>query len=121
VARLVATSTAVAQTDVRGLPPWPDVVRTVRQQMRSLVGAHRDLDDLTQVALERLLRGISGFDGRSELSTFTYRICLRVAMNQWRGWRRWLRRFELGFNRSHSRFSCQHMATRGREGRDRGN
>jgi RNA polymerase sigma-70 factor (ECF subfamily) len=64
--------------------------------MRSLVGTHRDLDDLTQVALERLLRGIGGFDGRSELSTFTYRICLRVAMNQWRGWRRWFRRFELG-------------------------
>jgi RNA polymerase sigma-70 factor, ECF subfamily len=74
---------------------WPVVVRTVHRQMRSLVGpAHRDLEDLTQAALEQVLRGLSRFEGRAELTTFTYRICAHVAMSHYRGWRRWLRRFQ---------------------------
>ena len=76
--------------------PWPEVVTLVRRQMRSLAGASSELDDLTQLALERLVRCESRFEGRSEFSTFSYRVCTRVAINHWRSWRRWLRRFELG-------------------------
>jgi RNA polymerase sigma-70 factor (ECF subfamily) len=62
--------------------------------MRSLVGpGHRDLEDLTQSALERVVVGLPRFEGRAELTTFTYRVCANVAMSHWRGWRRWLRRF----------------------------
>ena len=80
---------------VRGDVAWPVVVRTVHRQMRSLVGpTHRDLEDLTQAALEQVLRGLPRFEGRAELATFTYRICAHVAMSHFRGWRRWLKRFQ---------------------------
>jgi len=73
--------------------PWPEVVATVRAQMRSFVGATSELEDLTQAALERVVRSLDRFERRSTLATYSYRICARVAMNHWRGWRRWLRRF----------------------------
>jgi len=78
--------------------PWLEVVRIVRVQMRSLVGAGTDLEDLTQTALERLVRGVSSFEGQADFATYSYRVCVRVALNHWRGWRRWLRRFELGIS-----------------------
>jgi RNA polymerase sigma-70 factor (ECF subfamily) len=34
------------------------------------------------------------FESRAEISTYSYRVCIRVALNHWRWWRRWLRRFE---------------------------
>ncbi|WP_394834109.1 RNA polymerase sigma factor [Pendulispora rubella] len=79
-------------------PPmaWPDLVSLVRAQMRSLVGATPDLEDLTQSALERIVRAIDRFEGRSEFSTYTYRICARQAMNHWRWSTRWRRWFSLG-------------------------
>jgi RNA polymerase sigma-70 factor (ECF subfamily) len=77
-------------------PSWPELVRVVHRHMRSLVGPSRELEDLTQAALEQVVRSLPRFEGRSELTTFTYRICARVAMNHWRWWRRWLRRFEPG-------------------------
>lgn len=85
-----------AGSRVRGLPlDWPEVVTLVRRQMRSFVGAaSRDLEDLTQTALERIYRSADRFEGRAELATYTYRVCLRVAMNHWRWYKRWLRRFE---------------------------
>jgi RNA polymerase sigma-70 factor, ECF subfamily len=74
---------------------WPVIVRTVHRQMRSLVGpGHRELEDLTQAALEQVFRGLPRFEGRAELSTFTYRVCTHVAMSHFRGWRRWLKRFQ---------------------------
>jgi len=74
---------------------WSDLVRTVHRQMRSLVGGgHRDLEDLAQAALERLVVALPRFEGRAELTTFTYRLCAHVAMDHWRGWRRWARRFQ---------------------------
>jgi RNA polymerase sigma-70 factor (ECF subfamily) len=75
---------------------WEELVATVHRQMRSIAGPTRDLEDLTQNALEQVLRSLDRFEGRGELSTFTYRVCVHVAMNHWRWWRRWLRRFELG-------------------------
>ncbi len=67
----------------------------VRAQVRSLVGPSAELEDLTQSALEQVLQAIDGFEGRSELSTFTYRIASRVVMNHWRSLRRYLKRFVL--------------------------
>ncbi len=74
---------------------WPQLVTTVHRQMRSLVGpGHRDVEDLTQAALERVLKALPRFEGRAELATFSYRVCVHVAMDHWRGWRRWARRFQ---------------------------
>jgi RNA polymerase sigma-70 factor, ECF subfamily len=73
---------------------WPEVVALVRRQMRTFVGGSRDLDDLTQSALERIYRSADHFEGRSEFATYTYRVCSRVALNHWRWYKRWLRRFE---------------------------
>lgn len=79
---------------VRGDVAWAEVVTLVRRQMRSLVGTGRDLEDLTQTALERIYQHADRFEGRAQFSTYTYRICSRVAMNHWRWYKRWLRRFE---------------------------
>jgi RNA polymerase sigma-70 factor, ECF subfamily len=75
---------------------WPEIVRIVHAYMRSIAGPSPDLEDLTQAALEQVVRGLPRFDGRAQLSTFTYRICAHVAMNHWRWWKRWLRRFRVG-------------------------
>jgi RNA polymerase sigma factor (sigma-70 family) len=97
LARLVAASHAMASA--RELDhDWPELVATVHRQMRSVVGPGRDLEDLTQTALEQVLRGLERYEGRAALSTFTYRICAHVAMNHWRWWRRWLKKFELGLD-----------------------
>src|SRR5262249_53549147 len=59
-----------------------------------VIGPSRDLDDLTQTALERVVRGMDSFEGRAELTTFVYRIAVNVALSHWRWWRRGLRRFD---------------------------
>lgn len=79
-------------------PSWPELVRLVRAQVRSLVGPTRDLEDLTQATLEQVVRSLDRFEGRSELSTFTYRIASHVVMNHWRSLRRYFRRFVLGID-----------------------
>jgi RNA polymerase sigma-70 factor (ECF subfamily) len=80
---------------------WSDLVRTVHRQMRSLVGGgHRELEDLAQAALERLVVALPRFEGRAELATFTYRLCAHVAMDHWRGWRRWAARFQFWTDRA---------------------
>ena len=78
------------------LPSWPELVSLVRAQVRSLVGPTRDLEDLTQTALEHVVRALPSFEGRSELSTFTYTISSRIVMNHWRSIGRYFRRFVLG-------------------------
>jgi RNA polymerase sigma-70 factor, ECF subfamily len=79
-------------------PPWPELVSMVRAQVRSLVGPTRDLEDLTQATLEQVVRSLDRFEGRSELSTFTYRIASHVVMNHWRSLKRYFRRFVLGID-----------------------
>jgi RNA polymerase sigma-70 factor (ECF subfamily) len=80
---------------------WPEMVETVHRQMRSLVGGgHRELEDLTQAALERLVVALPRFEGRAALTTFTYRLCAHVAMDHWRGWRRWAKRFQFWTDRA---------------------
>lgn len=82
----------------RAAPAWPELVSLVRAQVRSLVGPTRDLEDLTQATLEQVVRSLDRFEGRSELSTFTYRIASHVVMNHWRSLKRYFRRFVLGID-----------------------
>ncbi len=77
---------------------WPELIDLVRAQVRSLVGPTRDVEDLTQATLEQVVRSLDSFEGRSALSTFTYRIASRVVMNHWRSLRRYFRRFVLGLD-----------------------
>jgi RNA polymerase sigma factor (sigma-70 family) len=99
MARLVAVQPAARSVVARDAElDWDELVSTVHRQMRSIVGPARDLEDLTQMALEQVLRGIDRYEGRAKLSTFTYRVCAHVALNHWRWWRRWLRSFELGID-----------------------
>lgn len=99
MARVVAVQPAAARAITRDKElDWGHIVSTVHRQMRTIVGPTRDLEDLTQIALEQVLRGSERFEGRAKVSTFTYRICAHVALNHWRWWRRWLRSFDLGID-----------------------
>jgi RNA polymerase sigma-70 factor (ECF subfamily) len=80
--------------DVAAAVPWPELVVLVRGTVRRIVGPNEHLDDLTQTALENVVRGLDGFQGRADLRTFVYRVAVNVALNHWRWWRRWLRRFD---------------------------
>ena len=90
---VVAATPAVESID--GIA-WDELLAVVHRQMRSLTGPSRDLEDLTQAALEQVVRSTPRFRGDSELTTFTYRVCVNVVMNHWRWWRRWTLRFEFG-------------------------
>ena len=72
-----------------------EVFGLVYRQMRSLVGARPEFEDLVQIAAEQALRGLGTFEGRSKLSTWTYRICYLTLRKHERWYRRWLRRFSL--------------------------
>jgi len=74
---------------------WDDLVATVHRQMRTVAGPSPDLEDLTQVALEQVVRSMDRFRGEGELATFTYRICVNVALNHWKSFRRWWKRFTI--------------------------
>jgi len=72
-----------------------EVFELVCQHMKRLTGGYgADFDDLVQIAAERALRDLDGFEGRSSLSTWTFRVCYRTLLNERRWYRRWLRRFE---------------------------
>jgi len=63
------------------------------RQMRSLAGPRPDLDDLVQAAAERALRSWNRFEGRSQISTWTYGIAFRTLIDHDRWYHRWRRRF----------------------------
>jgi RNA polymerase sigma-70 factor (ECF subfamily) len=71
-----------------------EVFALVYRQMRKLAGP-RDVEELTQVAVEQVLRALPRFEGRSQLSTWTFRICYLTVRKHDRWYRRWLRRFTL--------------------------
>ena len=73
--------------------PGDDLLVLVYRQMRSLAGPGQDLDDLVQTAAEQAVRSFHSFEGRSEVSTWTFRICYHVLLKHRRWFRRWLRRF----------------------------
>jgi RNA polymerase sigma-70 factor, ECF subfamily len=88
---------AVADAVVRDRPSSAtpeEVFSLVYRQMRKLAG-HRDVDELVQTAAEQALRSLPAFQGRSRLSTWTFRICYLTVRKHDRWYRRWLHRFTL--------------------------
>jgi RNA polymerase sigma-70 factor (ECF subfamily) len=71
-----------------------EIFDLVYRQVRMLAG-HRDVDELAQAAAEQAIRSLPSFEGRSALSTWTYRICYLTVRKHDRWYRRWLRRFTL--------------------------
>jgi RNA polymerase sigma-70 factor (ECF subfamily) len=71
-----------------------EVFALVYRQIRRLAGP-RDVDELTQLAAEQVLKSLPRFEGRSQLSTWTFRICYLTVRKHDRWYRRWLRRFTL--------------------------
>ncbi len=49
-----------------------------------MVGHHEDAADLTQEVLTRILTSLSGFDGRSSLSTWVYRMTVNASISHLR-------------------------------------
>lgn len=74
-----------------------EIFALVYRQMRAITASNtRDLDDLTQLAVERVLRGLEGYQGRAEFSTWTYRIAYLTFISHERWAARTYRRFVLG-------------------------
>jgi RNA polymerase sigma-70 factor (ECF subfamily) len=84
---------AIDQTEPPRATP-AEVFALVYAQIRKLAG-RRDVDELAQVAAEQAIRGLPRFEGRSQLSTWTFRICYLTIRKHDRWYRRWLRRFTL--------------------------
>lgn len=53
-----------------------------------ITGTHQDADDVAQDAFVRAWRGLAGFDGRSDVFTWLYRIVVNVALNHLRARKR---------------------------------
>jgi RNA polymerase sigma-70 factor (ECF subfamily) len=53
-----------------------------------ILGNHSDADDATQEAFVRAYRGLAGFDGRADFSTWLYRITVNTALNALRSGKR---------------------------------
>ena len=63
------------------------------RQMRKLAGPRPDLEDLVQAAAERALRAWPRYEGRAQLSTWSYGVAYRTFLDHERWYRRWRRRF----------------------------
>jgi RNA polymerase sigma-70 factor (ECF subfamily) len=76
------------------------VFSLVYRQMRALTAAEwtPDFDDLVQHAAEQVLKALPNFEGRSQLSSWTFGICFRTWCKQRRSFKRWLRRFSFTTN-----------------------
>ena len=55
--------------------------RRVHRLAMQLMGSSGDADDVTQETFLRAYRAIHRFDGRADLFTWLYRICVNVALN----------------------------------------
>lgn len=64
------------------------IVRRYRERVYGaalhILGSHSDAEDVAQEAFIRAYRGLAGFDGRSELFTWLYRITVNTALNHLR-------------------------------------
>lgn len=69
-------------------PSPAEVVRlhgpAVLSRLRRMFGVHADIDDTFQQVMLEVVRGLPGFAGRSELSTWIHRITLNVAYQRMR-------------------------------------
>ncbi|HYP77185.1 MAG TPA: RNA polymerase sigma factor [Polyangiaceae bacterium] len=70
-----------------------ELFELVYRRMHTLARGAPDLDDLTQLAAEQVLRSLPSFEGRSEIETWVYGVCYRVLMSH----RRWHWRFRKRF------------------------
>jgi len=73
-----------------------ELLSLLYRQVRKLAGPRHDLDDLVQEAAERVLRSWHRFEGRSQLSTWTYGIAYRTVIDNDRWYGRWRKRFTFG-------------------------
>jgi RNA polymerase sigma-70 factor (ECF subfamily) len=92
LAKSLGAPDAAAARDELATPE--QVFALVLRQVRALAG-RRDVDELVQIAAEQALRSLPAFEGRSKLSTWTFRICYLTVRKHDRWLRRWLRRFTL--------------------------
>lgn len=74
-------------------PDPEQVARLLYRQLRALAGSRPDLEDIVQTAVERALRALPRFEGRSALSTWTYGLAYRTLLDHNRWYRRYTRRF----------------------------
>jgi RNA polymerase sigma-70 factor, ECF subfamily len=69
-----------------------ELVRTYQRRVYAtalhITGNHGDADDVTQETFVRAYRGLSSFDGRSDLFTWLYRVTVNTALNLLRSGRR---------------------------------
>ncbi|SRR5579883_1058805 len=91
----LSTPMAVPEPEITELEVTAErVLSLVLRQMRVLAG-RRDVEELAQIAAEQAIRSLPAFEGRSKLSTWTFRICYLTVRKHDRWTRRWLRRFTL--------------------------
>jgi len=63
------------------------------RQLRRLAGPRPDLDDIVQAAAERALKSLPRFEGRAQLSTWTYGVAYRTLLDHDRWYARFKRRY----------------------------
>src|SRR6187200_2114602 len=78
------STTEVATEELLGL---------LYRQLRRLAGPRPDLDDIVQAAAERALKSLPRFEGRAQLSTWTYGVAYRTLLDHDRWYARFKRRF----------------------------
>lgn len=61
-----------------------EIVRPLSRYLRRYVGDKSTADDLLQETLLRVLRGLSGFEGRANVKTWAFSIATRVAADYFR-------------------------------------
>jgi RNA polymerase sigma-70 factor (ECF subfamily) len=101
--------------------PWSEteVFELVCRHMATLVGRRgSDFDDLVQIAAERTIRGLPGFEGRCSLSTWVFRICYTSLLQRRRWLRRWSRWFVLAAPEELPQLEAPHTDPEQRERRE---
>lgn len=83
---------AVARAQSGDSDAFEAIVRKYQRRVYAtalhIMGNHSDADDVAQDAFVRAYRGLSGFDGRSDLFTWLYRITVNTALNHLRSKKR---------------------------------
>lgn len=70
-----------------------ELLALLYRQLRRLGGPRPDLDDIVQAAAERALKSLPRFEGRSQLSTWTYGVVYRTLLDHDRWYARFKRRY----------------------------
>ena len=70
-----------------------ELLTLLYRQLRRLAGPRPDLDDIVQAAAERALKSLPRFEGRAQLSTWTYGVAYRTLLDHDRWYARFKRRY----------------------------